>query len=118
MAQISRFYLYKLANPQGPVTLSVTIGNAQAGTTSLYLNEKTLQTDLRDSFNFAIQDAESLYGKELDISTTVVDINPSSDDISFRLKLSGGQSVLNPPADRIRIEPNGRAYFLIKIIFV
>ncbi len=118
MAQLTRFYTYKLANPQGPATLSVTIGEAQAGTTSLYLNEKTLQTDMRDSFSFDIQDPETLSGKELDISTTVVDLNPAGDDITFRIKLSGGQTVLNPPADRIRVESSGRVYFLVKVIFV
>ena len=118
MAQLTRFYIYKLTNAQGPVTLTVTLGNAQAGTSDLYLNEKTLQTAIQDSFTFDVQDPVSLSGKELDISSTLVDVNPDSDDISYRIKLSGGQSVLNPPADRIRIETNGRAYFLTKIIFV
>lgn len=117
MAQLTRFYLYKLATPQDKVTLSVTIGNGQAGTTSLYLNEKTLEPAFQDSFTQVIEDPDTLSGKELDISTTIVDMNPDSDDITFRLKLSGGESVLNPPADRIRVEQSGRAYFLIKVIF-
>jgi hypothetical protein len=118
MAQLTRFFTYKLAALQGPVSLSVSIGNAQSATTSLYMDSKMLTNNARDSFSFDISDPASLSGKELDISTTIVDINPDNNDIVFRIKLSGGEAVLNPPSDKLRVAANGIAYFLFKIIFI
>jgi len=118
MTQLTRFYIYKLQTPEGPVTLSLTIGNAQSATTSLYMDGAALLTNKRDSFSFDIPATPSLSGKELDVSTTVLDVSTQSDNINFRIKLSGGQAVLNPPGDTLRVEPNGVAYILIKVIFV
>lgn len=117
MVQITRFYLYKLDAPAGPINLSVNIGNMQAASSALILEGVTLQSNLRDSFTYQISDPTSLSGKQLDISTTIADVNPDNDDVSYRFKLSGGQSVLNPPTDEFRVAPNSAAYVLIKIIF-
>jgi hypothetical protein len=118
MAQLTRFFVYKLDANQGPVTLTVSIGNAQSATTSLYLDSQTLTTNAQDSFSFPIENAGGLSGKELDISSTIVDTNPDSNDIMYRIKITGGDAVLNPPGDRLRVSANGIAYFLFKIIFV
>jgi hypothetical protein len=118
MAQLTRFFTYKLAATQGPINLTVTIGNAQSATTSLYMDSKVLTNNARDSFTFDVSDPTTLSGKELDISTTIVDINPDDNEIAFRIKLSGGEAVLNPPSDKLRISTNGVAYFLFKIIFI
>lgn len=117
MAQLTRFLVYKLGNNQNPVTLTVNIGNAQSATTSLYMDGQVLTSNAQDSFSFSIENTGALSGKELDISSTLVDTNPNSDDIVYRIKITGGDSVLNPPGDSLRVSANGIAYFLFKIIF-
>ena len=124
MSQLFRFYTYKLNpdSPQGPVNLSVTVGNRQAGSSLVQLDGKKL-TSLggeRDSFNLDISDPnnESLSGKTIDLFTTITDINDDNNDISFRLKLTEGQSVLNPATERPKVEENGYFQFIIKIILI
>lgn len=113
----SRFHIYKLADPQSPVTLSVTIDNVQNVSTNLFLNKKPLQSGLRGSFSFDIQDSVSLAGKILDIETLVTGLNPD-DDVSYQIKLSGGQSVFNQSAEPMPIKLDGSVTFYIKVTFM
>lgn len=118
MSQLIRIYTYKLQNAQAPISLSVTIGNAQAASSMVQLDGKILQSGIQNTFDLPVQDPNSLSGKILDLYTTVTDVNPDSDDISFRIKLSGGQGVFNPPAEKLRVSANGYFQFIIKTIFI
>jgi hypothetical protein len=118
MAHIFRFFTYRLNNPAGPVSLDLNVGNGQAASTYLQLDGKRIAPDKEDSFSCDIPNPGSLAGKELDIITTVKDVNEDSDDISLRIKLSGGASVSHPPADRLRAAPNGYVHFTYKVIFL
>lgn len=56
MAQLIRFYIYKLKTPNDKIDLSVTIGNGQMASTDLIMDGKTINADLRDSFAVPISD--------------------------------------------------------------
>ncbi|MDX1910650.1 MAG: hypothetical protein SFV22_04145 [Saprospiraceae bacterium] len=120
MSQLFRFYTYKLdpAAPQGPVTLSVTIGNGQMGSSMVQLNGKPLLAGQENSFSLDITDPATLSGKTIDLFTTITDVNPDNNDISFRLKLTEGQSVLNPATERFKVEDNGYFQIIIKIVLI
>ncbi len=120
MAVITRFYTYALKGDKTTADLSVTIGNGQSAITSLYLEGSPLASNLKDSFSDQeiSNDGQSLSGKLLDISTTIFEVNPNDNEVSFRLKLKGGNTNLNPAGDSLKVSQGGTAYFLMKIIFI
>lgn len=72
------------------VTLKITIGYAQVGTTTVNLGSNKLVSDQKNTFELPIGSGEDLNGKTLYCSTIVADIQKETNQTSVTYELTGG----------------------------
>lgn len=73
-----------------PVLVDVLIGDLQAGGTSIFIGNDNPLTQDGDVTDFNAGTGESLRGKQMVISTVVLDRNPLTDFTSTVVSLDGG----------------------------
>lgn len=95
-----------------PATLSVTIGDAQAGGTAVTLDGKLVQAG-GGIKNLALGKAKDLRNKELACITTVQDMNPNTNRTSVTYTLGFGTTQKEFPYDATVSQAGGRAVYLI-----
>ena len=119
MSQLVKVHTYKLKTNDTPITLSITIGNDHSATTNLFLDGRVLELSLEDSFDEkVIGSNKKLHNRQLIISTNTFDINPETNQVSFRYKIKGGPKVLYPASLKMPVDEKGIANFTIQVIFV
>lgn len=85
---LSKFY--RVRN-EDTVTLKITIGHGQVGTTSVNLAGKDLVSGHKNSLNLPIPDpGKELNGKTLFCSTIVADVRTETSETSVTYELKGG----------------------------
>ncbi len=74
----------------GDVSLTITIGDGQLGSSLVRLNDKELGIGEIDGLK--VGKGSAVAGKELFIKTVVTDVNDKTDHTSVRYELKGGAS--------------------------
>lgn len=74
---------------EGPVTISVIIGEGQKGHTTVFLDASE-RTDGATIAGFPLGNGPDLEGREVRVSSVVTDTNPSTNHTSVTYTLSGG----------------------------
>lgn len=77
----------------GPIRLTVVVGERQFGTSVAYLDDKAIANG--DIDGIRIGDAKDLGGKTLTIYTLVTDIRDSTDEMAVTWILGGGEHRLS-----------------------
>ncbi len=102
-----------------PVFLTITIGDAQAGGTALMLNGKDISTSDGKVHNMQIgKDGESLGLSILQISTSVKDINSSSNKTSVTIAMTGGAENFSKTYERELSDHKGIVMYSIVVLFI
>ncbi len=88
--QLTKVEVYKVV-PGTPVSLTVVIGNANVGGTSVLWNGQIITQNSESVENLAIDaQGNNLQGLILHCTTNVQDINPATNNTSVTYTLSGG----------------------------
>jgi hypothetical protein len=95
-----------------PATLSVTIGDGQAGGTAVMLDGKLVQAG-GVMKNVPLGNGKDLKNKELGCTTTVEDINPNTNRTSVTYTLQLGTAKKEFPYEITVSAGGGRAVYLV-----
>jgi hypothetical protein len=111
---VSRTEFVEIAADQGekPATLTVTIGDVQAGGTAVMVDGQVVHAS-DNVKNLVLGKSKELRGKEVACTTTVQDINPNSNRTSVTYTLRFGDAVQEFPYQVTVSESGGRAVYLI-----
>ena len=111
----TEFIAIGAAQLEKPATLSVTIGDAQAGGTAVTLDGVLLHA-AGNIDEFALGKSKDLRDKELACTTTVKDMNPETNrtSVTYRLQL-GAEAQVFPYKVTVN-EAGGRAIYLISFM--
>src|SRR5689334_16684509 len=101
----SRLEQYPL-NDDSPVSLDVVIGDAQAGSTTIYLGNHLLANGPGVN-KLTLGNRHALKNKRLVVSTIVLDVQPNTNRTSVSLSLAGGGGVGQNWKDEEEAKPNG-----------
>lgn len=95
-----------------PATLTVTVGEDQAGGTAVTVDGQLVQAG-GSIKNFPLGKAGDLRNKEVGCTTTVQDMNPKTDRTSVTYTLRFGDSVKEFPYNVTVSQSGGRAIYLV-----
>lgn len=82
--------LYQITDDNADIKLTLNIGEAQKGVTSIKLNTNTLLNDSEGNVELVVGKGSELKGKTIHCTTTVTDIRTETNQTSVTYKITGG----------------------------
>jgi len=95
-----------------PATLTVTVGDAQAGGTAVTVDGRLVQAG-GNIKNFVLGKGKELRDKEIGCTTTVQDMNPDTNRTSVTYTLRFGDAAQEFPYEVTVNQAGGRAIYLV-----
>jgi hypothetical protein len=118
MSQVTKSVIYKSENTPTDISISVEIGYAQPSVTTIFVDGKQLNRDIKNSFNQKVGNANELRGKEVVCFTTVSDIQPTTNETSLKIKIFQGTGVLDVPTLRLNANEGEVVFYKLTIIIL
>jgi hypothetical protein len=119
MSQITKSLIYDTNNSPKDISVSIDIGFGQNSITTIYIDGAVFNNGINNSFQgVIIGSGNSLIRKEIVIFTSIVDIQPSTNQTSLKLKINGGGGVHNEPALRQTLNSGEVAFHKLNIIII
>jgi hypothetical protein len=109
---VSQIDVYQV-KPKTPVTLSVTIGDAQVGGTAVLLNGKLVGNGKSITDLAVGAKDQDLRGSNISCTTTVQDVNPATNHTSVTYALRGGVNDRDFTYEVSVSEAGGQAIYIV-----
>jgi hypothetical protein len=108
---------YYQVNSAQDVTFKLSVGFGQKSTTSVNLNDIQMITNQLGKINLPLGKGDTLKGKTLYVTTTVSDVQPSTDETSVTYQLEGGTAPYNNTLQETAPKPNDVVFYTATFVF-
>nr|WP_299382252.1 hypothetical protein [Allomuricauda sp.] len=111
MKEFNTSDIYEVKNSTDPVLLTIVIGHGQVAKTDVFVKGKLIGDKIENTIeDFPVGSNEELRTSpptELVAHTVVYDIQPTTNETSYKFILRGGANVLSLPTIRYKVQKDG-----------
>lgn len=117
MSKVALVKLIRLPKPGKRVTISIRVANGQSGLITFNVSGQPVQQK-DGSFDYKVENSESLSGKSFDFNVVCTDMNPDSNNLEVHIDLFLDSENKGPWVLSREVEDHGSYQFFGTIEFV